>query len=57
MMPAGSTDDFSNLTIEQLNWELCIASLDDAVANLKTCREELEKALKNVGDMRQWYDR
>jgi len=52
-----NTDDFSDLTIDQLNWELCSAHLNDAVEYLKTCREELEKALSKIRDMRDWYER
>ena len=41
-----------DLTLEQMNWEICQANLTDAVKYLQECRENLEKALKNIGELR-----
>jgi len=41
-----------DLTLEQMNREICQANLTDAINNLQECRENLEKALKNIGELR-----
>ena len=41
-----------DLTLEQMNWEICQANLTDAIKHLQECRENLEKALKNIGELR-----
>uniref|UniRef100_A0A6M3IU71 Uncharacterized protein n=1 Tax=viral metagenome TaxID=1070528 RepID=A0A6M3IU71_9ZZZZ len=41
-----------DLTLEQMNWEICQANLTDAIKYLQECREQLEKALKNIGELR-----
>jgi hypothetical protein len=46
-------DELKDLTLEQMNWEICQANLDDAIKHLQECRENLEKALKNIGELRQ----
>ena len=42
-----------DLTLEQMNWEICQANLTDAIKYLQECREHLEKALKNIDEMRE----
>jgi len=41
-----------DLALEQMNWEICQANLTDAIKYLQECRENLEKALKNIGELR-----
>ena len=41
-----------DLTLEQMNWELSMVSLEDAIRHLQECRERLEKALGNIGELR-----
>jgi exonuclease VII small subunit len=41
-----------DLTLAQMNWEICLANLIDAIKYLRECREHLEKALKNIGELR-----
>jgi len=41
-----------DLTLEQKNWEICQANLNDAIKHLQECREQLEKALKNIKELR-----
>ena len=41
-----------DLTLEQMDWEICQANLNDAIKYLQECREHLEKALKNIGELR-----
>jgi len=41
-----------DLTLEQMNWEICQANLTDAIKYLQECRENLEKALKNIMELR-----
>lgn len=43
-----------DLTLEQMNWEICLADLDDAIKYLRGCREKLEKALQNIGELREY---
>ena len=38
--------------LEQMNWEICQANLTDAIKYLQECQEELEKALKNLEELR-----
>jgi len=38
--------------LEQLNWEICMANLSDAIKYLQECQENLEKTLKNIGELR-----
>jgi len=45
-------EDLKDLTLEQMNWEICQANLTDAINALIECRENLEKALKNIGELR-----
>jgi len=45
-------DELEDLTLEQMNWEICQANLTDAIRHLQECKENLEKALKNVGKLR-----
>ena len=33
-------------------WEICQANLNDAIKYLQECREALEKALKNIWELR-----
>jgi hypothetical protein len=40
-----------DLTLEQMNWEICMANLQDAIDNLHECRIKLEKALGNISEM------
>ena len=39
--------------LAELNWELCIAWLDDCIIYLQECREHLDKALGNVEELRK----
>jgi hypothetical protein len=41
-----------DFTLKQTNWEICQANLDDTIKYLRECREHLEKALKNIGELR-----
>jgi len=54
-------DELKDLNLEQMNWELCIANLDDAIKYLQECRERLEKALHNSQQLRDnegnWFVR
>jgi len=45
-------DELKDLTLEQMNWEICQADLDDAIKHLQECRERLEKMLKNIDELR-----
>jgi len=45
-------DELKDLTLEQMNWEICQANLTDAIKYLQECREHLEKALENIGELR-----
>ena len=38
--------------LEQMDWEICQSDLDDAIKYLQECRENLEKALKNIWELR-----
>jgi len=40
------------LTLEQMNWEICMVNLTDAIKYLQECRENLEKALKSIRELR-----
>jgi exonuclease VII small subunit len=42
----------SEETTSSIEWGKCIANLDDAIKYLRECREHLEKALKNIGELR-----
>jgi len=41
-----------DLTLEQLNWELAMANLDDAIKALQESRIALEKALVNISELK-----
>ena len=45
-------DKLKDLTLEQMNWEICQANLTDAIKYLHECREHLEKVLKNIKELR-----
>ena len=45
-------DELKDLTLEQMNWEICMANLNDAIKYLQECRENLEKVLKNIWELR-----
>ena len=45
-------DELKDLNLERMNWEICQSDLDDAIKYLQECREHLEKALKNIGELR-----
>ncbi len=45
-------DELKEINLEQMNWEICLANLTDAIKYLQECRENLEKALKNIGELR-----
>jgi len=47
-------DELKDITLEQMNWEICQDSLTDAINHLQECRENLEKALKNIDDLRHY---
>ena len=44
-----------DLTLEQMNWEICMANLTDAIKYLQECRESLEKALRNIYEAQRYY--
>jgi len=46
-------DELKDLNLEQMNWEICQANLIDAIKHLQECREQLEKSLKNIGELRR----
>jgi len=48
-------DELKDLTLEQMNWEICEANLTDAIKHLQECRENLEKALRNIDETKQYY--
>ena len=48
--------DIKDLTLEQMNWEICMANLNDAVRYLEECRERLERSLKNIGDLKNYNE-
>ena len=39
--------------LEQMNWGKCITNLNDAIKYLQECRENLEKALRNIYEAKQ----
>jgi hypothetical protein len=39
------------LTVAQLNWEICIANLNDCIKYLEECQRNLDKSLE---DLREW---
>jgi len=41
-----------DLTLGQMNWEICQADLTNAIKYLQECRENLEKVLKNIWELR-----
>ena len=43
--------EMEDLTLSTLNWELCIASLDDCIRDLEECREYLVKARGNIKEL------
>ncbi len=45
-------DELKDLNLERMNWEICQANLDDAINCLHECCENLEKALKNIGELK-----
>ena len=45
--------ELEDLTLEQLNWEIAEAELDDAVKHLKECRERLEDVLSNLQELKR----
>ena len=45
-------DDFQDLTVAQMNWELCMANLDDAITYLEECRRNLDKALNYLEELK-----
>ena len=47
-------DELKDLTIERMNWEICLDNLTDAIKYLQECRERLEKALKNIDELRKY---
>jgi len=40
-----------DLTLEQMNWELCIAYLDDAIRELEDCQRKLREVGDNLEDI------
>uniref|UniRef100_A0A6H1ZR99 Uncharacterized protein n=1 Tax=viral metagenome TaxID=1070528 RepID=A0A6H1ZR99_9ZZZZ len=42
----------NDLNLEQMNWELAIAYLDDCIRDLHECIEKLDKALGNVKELK-----
>jgi len=42
-----------DLTLAQMNWELCIAYLDDVLKALKECEEHLDKARENIQELKE----
>lgn len=42
--------------LEQMNWEICQTNLTDAIKYLQECRENLEKALNNLIELRGLYE-
>jgi len=43
-----SGDNMKIETLTDLNWEIAMESLDDAIKHLRECRERLEKALEDL---------
>ena len=41
-----------DLTLEQMNWEICIAHLDDSVKYLQECIDEFDKAMRNLRELK-----
>ena len=42
------------LTLEQMNWEIAVADLQDAITCLVECREALEEALDKLRKWREY---
>jgi len=40
-----------DLTLEQINWEIAEADLNDAIKHLQECRERLEQAMSNLKEL------
>ena len=38
-----------------LNWELCIAYLDDCIRELQECREKQDRALENIEEAKEIF--
>jgi len=48
---ASGLADVIGRTLEQMNWGITEANLEDAVNYLQECRVNLEKALKNLSEL------
>jgi len=48
---ASGLADVIDRTLEQMNWGITEANLEDAVSYLQECRVNLEKALKNLSEL------
>jgi len=45
--------DFDCSESEQLNWELAMAYLDEAIAELEECCQRIEKASGNLQELKE----
>jgi len=43
----------NDLNLETLNWELCLAYLDDCIKDLQECQERLGMASKNLDEIKE----
>ena len=43
--------ELEELTLEQMNWELAEAALDDAIKHLQECQIRLDKAMGNLKEL------
>jgi len=43
-------------SLEQLNWELCVAYLDTTIRESQECQIKLSQAEKNVKDVKELED-
>ena len=41
-----------DITLEQMNLEICMADLNDAIRELQECQHDLRKALNNIRELK-----
>jgi len=49
-------ESLDDLNLETLNWELCLAYLDDCIKDLQGCQERLGMALGNLDEIKEFTE-
>ncbi len=48
-------DELKDMTLEQMNYEITIANLDDAIKYLEECEANLHEMMKEIDELKDYF--